>query len=104
MDSSSKAGWSIAWEVSRRAHIPGLLALLGVLRESYLKGQEFTEEKVLAWVASTVWHSLPLFRTLVEGRRGQKGQEIWTGGVGMCVRGSCSAKDVWYVLGAGCRV
>lgn len=72
MDSNFKAGWSITWEVSHKPHIPGLLALLGVLKASCLKGQEFTEEKVLAWVASTVWHILPLSRTLVEGRRDQK--------------------------------
>lgn len=73
VDSSSR---SIAWEVSHRPHIPGLLALLGVLRASCLEGQEFTEEKVLAWVASSVWHSLPLSRTLVEGRRDQKAGKL----------------------------
>ena len=69
MDSSFR---SIAWKTNHRPHIPGLLALLGMLRASCLEGQEFTEGKVLAWVASLVWNSLLFSRTLVEGRRDQK--------------------------------
>lgn len=69
MDSSYR---SIAWEVNHRPHIPGLFALLEMVRASCLEGQEFTEEKVLAWVASSIWNSLLFSRTLVEGRRDQK--------------------------------
>lgn len=52
-------------------------------------------------ISPVAWHTLPLPRTLVQGRSDQKGLEIWPGSMRICVGAAALLQPWGMCLGPG---